>query len=111
MLMCGGYVFFAAGGHHPLEQVTPGDLAPLLAMAFTIQVINISLMTLFFKLDGREVNQIMTPSYALSDLIFVPAGVLAAVLFSDRTPVLFALFVALMILFVLSFHHLVAVRR
>ncbi len=106
MLMCGGYAFFAAGGHHPLEEVALGDLAPLLAMAFTIQAINISLMTLFFKLDGREVNQIMTPSYALSDLIFVPAGVLAAVLFNDRAPLLFALFVALMSVFVLSFHGL-----
>jgi diguanylate cyclase (GGDEF)-like protein len=106
MLMCGGYVFFAAGGHHPLEQIAPADLAPLLAMAVTIQAINVALMTLFFKLDGREVKQIMTPSYALSDLIFFPAGVLAAVLFNDRAPEIFALFVALMIVFVLSFHGL-----
>ena len=84
MLMCGGYAFLAAGGHYPLKEVAPGDLVPLLAMAATIQVINISLMTLFFKLDGREVKQIMTPSYAFSDLIFVPAGVLTAVLFNDR---------------------------
>jgi diguanylate cyclase (GGDEF)-like protein len=106
MLMCGGYAYFAAGGHHPLKEVAPGDLAPLLAMAVTIQAINISLMTLFFKLDGREVKQIITPSYALSDLIFVPAGVLAAVLFNDRAPAMFVLFVALMIVFVLSFHGL-----
>jgi diguanylate cyclase (GGDEF)-like protein len=104
MLMCGGYAYIAAGGHHPLREVAPGDLAPLLLMAVTIQVVNIALMTLFFRLDGREVRQIITPSYALSDLIFVPAGVLAAVLFNARAPTTFALFAALMIVFVLSFH-------
>ena len=29
-------------------------------------------------IDGRDVRRIVTPWYALSDLIFVPAGVLAA---------------------------------
>ena len=35
------------------------------------------LMALFFRFDGREVRRIVTPSYALSDPIFVPAGILA----------------------------------
>ena len=104
MLMSGGYAYIAAGGHHPLREVTLGDLAPLLIMVVTLQVVNIALMTLFFRLDGREVRQIITPSYALSDLIFVPAGVLAAVLFNAGTPTTFALFTALMIVFVLCFH-------
>lgn len=104
MLMCGGYAYIAAGGRHPLREAALGDLVPLLIMAVTIQVINIALMTLFFKLDGREVRQIITPSYGLSDLIFVPAGVLAAVLFNSGAPITFALFTALMIVFVLSFH-------
>jgi diguanylate cyclase (GGDEF)-like protein len=104
MLMCGGYAYIAAGGLHPLGKVTSGELAPLLVMAVTIQVVNIALMTLFFRLDGREVKQIITPSYALSDLIFVPAGVLAAVLFNAGAPTTFALFTTLMIVFVFSFH-------
>jgi diguanylate cyclase (GGDEF)-like protein len=104
MLMCGGYAYIAAGGHHPLGRVAFSDLGPLLVMAVTIQGVNIALMTVFFRLDGREVKQIITPSYALSDLIFVPAGVLAAALFNAGAPTSFALFTALMIVFVCSFH-------
>ncbi len=38
------------------------------------------------------------------DLIFVPAGVLAALLFNSAPPAAFALFAALMVVFVLSFN-------
>jgi hypothetical protein len=63
-------------------------------MALTAQVVNVSLMVLFFRFDGRDVRSIVTPTYALSDLIFVPAGVMAAVLFNTGNTVIFALFLA-----------------
>ena len=59
---------------------------------------------LFFHFDGRDVRSIVTPSYALSDLIFVPAGVLAAVLYNIGGIAVFWLFAGLMLLFVLSFN-------
>ena len=80
------------------------DVVPLVAMALTAQVVNIGLMTLFFRFDGRDVRSIVTPSYALSDLIFVPAGVLAAVLYNTGGIEVFGLFAGLMLLFVLSFN-------
>ena len=80
------------------------DLLPLVVMALTAQVVNICLMSLFFRFDGRDVRRIVTPSYALSDLIFVPAGVLAAVLFNTGNGAVFGLFAGLMLLFVLSFN-------
>ena len=61
-------------------------------------------MMLFFRFDGREVRRIVTPSYALSDLIFVPAGILAAVLYNTGNMAVFWLFAGLMLLFVLSFN-------
>ena len=73
-------------------------------MALTAQVVNVGLMTLFFHFDGRDVRRIVTPSYALSDLIFVPAGVLAAVLYNTGSTAVFVLFAGLMLLLVLSFN-------
>jgi diguanylate cyclase (GGDEF)-like protein len=61
-------------------------------------------MILFFRFDGRDVRRIVTPSYALSDLIFVPAGILAAVLYNTGSTAVFWLFAGLMLLFVLSFN-------
>jgi diguanylate cyclase (GGDEF)-like protein len=106
MLLLAGQIYLAAGGRHPLAVPTLGDLWPLAAMAITAQVVNVSLLALYFRLDGREVSRIIRPVYTLVDLVFVPAGVLAAVLYNTAAPATFALFVLLMVLFVLSFNGL-----
>lgn len=104
MLMLAGLVYLACDGRHPLTGLLATDVLPLVAMALTAQVVNIVLMALFFHFDGREVRRIVTPSYALSDLIFVPAGILAAVLYNSGITAVFWLFAVLMLLFVLSFN-------
>jgi diguanylate cyclase (GGDEF)-like protein len=104
MLILAGQAYLACGGRHPLEGLGSTDLVPLIVMGLTAQVVNVGLMTLFFHFDGRDVRRIVTPSYALSDLIFVPAGVLAAVLYNTGTTAVFALFAGLMLLLVLSFN-------
>jgi diguanylate cyclase (GGDEF)-like protein len=110
MLLLAGYVYLACGGRHPLTGLHSADVAPLLAMALTAQMVNVGLMILFFRFDGRDVRSIVTPSYALSDLIFVPAGILAAVLYNTGSMPVFVLFTGLMLLFVLSFNSIGAQR-
>jgi diguanylate cyclase (GGDEF)-like protein len=104
MLLVAGTVYKSVGGRHPLDALALDDVMPLLLMALAAQAVNIVLMMLFFLFDRRDVRRIMTPSYALTDLIFVPAGVLAAVLYNAEAPAIFGLFVALMVVFVLSFN-------
>ena len=104
MLMLAGQAYLAYGGRHPLNGILVSDLLPLIVMALTAQVVNVGLMTLFFHFDGRDVRRIVTPTYALSDLIFVPAGVLAAVLYNTDSTAVFVLFAGLMLLLVLSFN-------
>jgi len=104
MLMLAGQAYLVCGGRHPLTGLLATDFVPLLAMALTAQTVNVGLMMLFFRFDGRDVRSIVTPSYALSDLIFVPAGVLAAVLYNTGSMEVFGLFAGLMLLFVLSFN-------
>jgi len=104
MLMLAGFVYLASGGRHPLTGLLATDLLPLVAMALAAQAVNICLMALFFHFDGREARRIITPGYALSDLIFVPAGILAAVLYNTGNMAVFGLFAGLMLLFVLSFN-------
>ena len=104
MLLVAGTVYQAVGGRQPLDALTFDDVMPLLLMTLAAQAVNIALMTLFYLFDGRDVRRIMTPAYALTDLIFVPAGVLAALLYTTGAPASFGLFVALMVVFVLSFN-------
>lgn len=104
MLMAGGYAYALAGGRTPLEDLAAQDLVPLVAMALSVQAVNIVTMALFFRFDRRDVRRVMTPVYALADLVFVPAGVLAAILYNSAAASTFGLFVLLMIVFVLSFN-------
>lgn len=103
MLLVAHRIYLELGGQHPLRALGWSDVVPLAAMALGAQLVNIGLMMSFFHFDGRDVRRVITPAYAFSDLIFVPGGVLAAVLFSSHEPAVFGLFVALMLIFVLSF--------
>ena len=103
MLLLGGWAYLAAGGQHPLEGLGTGDLWPLIVLACVVQVVNLGAMALYMHFDGRDLRKVLTPFYALSDLLFVPAGVLAAILFNSTGPATFVLFAGLMVLFVLSF--------
>lgn len=104
MLLAAGAAYTAAGGHYPLANVGLADLWPLAAMAVVAQLVNTGVMTLFFLFDRRDVRSILKPAYVLSDFVFVPAGVLAAVLYNAGQPSVFVLFALVMLVFVLSFN-------
>lgn len=106
MLLAAGHAYLAAGGAHPLSSLGPGDVWPLTAMALTAQAVNVALLALYFRLDGRDARRMIKPIYTLIDLIFVPAGVLAALLYNTTSPATFALFAGLMAVFVLSFNRI-----
>jgi diguanylate cyclase (GGDEF)-like protein len=104
MLLAGAAAYQAAGGQHPVGSLGLHDIWPIAAMALATQVVNVALISVFYFFDGRDVRRLIKPIYSLIDLIFVPAGVLAAVLFNTGAHSTFALFAALMLLFVLSFN-------
>jgi diguanylate cyclase (GGDEF)-like protein len=103
MMLVAGRIYLELGGEHPITELRTAHVVPLVAMAIVAQVVNIGLMAFFFRFDGRDVRRVVTPTYALADLIFVPAGVLAAVLFNANDTAVFVLFACLMFVFVLSF--------
>lgn len=104
MLLAAGAAYLALGGRHPIAVPEAADFLPLAAMALAAQAVNVALLATYFRLDGRDVGRIIKPVYSLVDLVFVPAGVLAAVLHNTAAPATFALFAALMVVFVLSFN-------
>lgn len=104
MLLAAGSAYLALGGRLPLGVPGLADIVPLVAMALVAQAVNVVLLAAYFRLDGRDVRRIIKPLYSLVDLVFVPAGILAAVLYNTAAPATFALFVGLMVVFVLSFN-------
>jgi len=104
MLLVAGEAYLATGGVHPPTSVGLADIWPLAAMALSAQIVNVAFMAMYYYFDGRDVRRLIKPIYSLIDLIFVPAGVLAALLYNSGSGSTFALFVGLMVVFVMSFH-------
>jgi diguanylate cyclase (GGDEF)-like protein len=104
MVLAAGYAYELAGGRHPLDGFGIADLLPLAALGITMQLVNELCMAFFYYFDGRDVRALFRPIYTVMDLIFVPAGVLAALLYNAHHPATFALFMVLMAVFVLSVH-------
>jgi diguanylate cyclase (GGDEF)-like protein len=104
MLLVAGKAYLATGGTHPPSSLGLGDIWPLAAMALSAQLVNVAFMAMYYYFDGRDARRLIKPIYSLIDLIFVPAGVLAALLYNSGPGTPFALFAALMVVFVLSFN-------
>ena len=104
MLLGAGAVYALLGGSHPLRGIGWADLLPLSGAALVAQAINNAAMATFFWLDGRDVRRVFTPLYAFGDLLFVPVGVLSALIYATASAPVFALYVALIVFFVLSSH-------
>jgi diguanylate cyclase (GGDEF)-like protein len=103
MLLAAGAVYEWTGGARPLNTLTVDVIVPLVLLALTAQAVNVGLLALYFRFDGRDVRRIIKPIYSVIDLVFVPAGVLAALLFNAGDPATFGLFAMLMVVFVFSF--------
>lgn len=104
MMLLAGAVYRMLGGARPMQAVGIADIVPLLGLALTLQSVNLVMMAVFFWLDGRDARRLLTPLYAFSDLLFVPAGLLVALLYNAGPPMSFGLSVGLLILFVASFN-------
>ncbi len=102
MMLAGGAAYAAAGGQAPLQSFGTADLLPLAALAIAMQLVNEACLALFYRFDGRNVLELIGPAYTLIDLAFVPAGVLAALLYNAGHLPTFVLFMTLMGVFMIS---------
>lgn len=97
-----GHFYELTGGRYQIQTLQAADLAPIIVLALTMQVSNTLMMTLFFRLDGRDVTRLLTPIYALADLLVVPAGVLTGLLFLTLPTSTFLLYCGVMLALVVS---------
>ncbi len=110
MSLAAGATYDAFGGARPLAGLDASALLPLLALALSMQGVNLALMAMFFWLDGRDLRRMITPAYALTDLPFVPLGALTAILYGVLDTGAFLLFVAVLVAFVVSLERVARAR-
>jgi diguanylate cyclase (GGDEF)-like protein len=104
MTLAAGSIYLAMGGRLPLATLDLATLVPIVAAALTMQAVNLAMMVVYYWLDGRDLRRILTPFYVLGDLIFVPVGVLAALLYHREPAPVFGLFFGLLLAQVLMAH-------
>lgn len=111
MTVAGGVVYSWAGGTLPLTVLSLTGLLAVLAAALVMQLVNMSMMVLFLLVDGRDVRRLVDRAYLVVDMLFVPIGLLAALVWSQSDSLTFGLFVGFVVLTVVSLHEIVDSRR
>lgn len=104
MMLAAGHVYQLLDGELPLHTLDLADLVPVTVAALVMQVINDAMLGVYYHLDGRDPRHLYDWLYLAGDLLFVPGGVLGAVLLASSEPPTFWLFVGLIAFFVLCFH-------
>ena len=104
-----GYQFL--DGPVPIKSIELAITPALVVMALLLQIVNSTMIVVFYALDGRDYRRLLTPSYLLLDLCFVPFGVLLALIFANSGRDVLVLFLLLVVLMVFSLHALVESRR
>ncbi|HQX32436.1 MAG: GGDEF domain-containing protein [Dokdonella sp.] len=106
MSFAAGLAYAAVGGPLPLHDLTIASVVALLVMAAVLQVINNLMMLIYFALDRRNLASVLTPRYLLLEVVFVPFGVLLALILANGSAAEKVLFVTLVVLFVFALHRL-----
>lgn len=110
MTLAAGGAYLAAGGALPLVALDLAAAAAIAAAALVMQAVNVAMMVVYYGLDGRDLRRILTPFYVFGDLLFVPVGVLAALLYQREPAPVFSLFFVLLVAQVLMAHAIVRAR-
>ncbi len=106
IMMLSGYLVLQAGLSLPLMDLNWEAVAIIALAAVVMQVINIGMIVLYFTVDKKKISRLLTPAYLFADFVFVPVGVLSALLWQQSDPTLFYLFGFFMVVLLLSFYAL-----
>jgi diguanylate cyclase (GGDEF)-like protein len=101
-----GAVYAALGGPLPLRRIDGVALVALIGQALALQAINNAMIVGYYALEGRDTRRLLNARYLLLDLCFVPFGALLALITANAGRDVLALFLALVVLIVLSLHSL-----
>ncbi len=88
----------------PLDVLNLASIQVIAGTAVAMQVINIGMIFIYFSLDKKKISQLFTAAYLLADFVFVPVGVLSALLFLGPDTTLFYLFAFFMVVLLFGFY-------
>lgn len=101
----------ALGGDVPLRTLGWTSAFAVLTSSIAMQVVNSGMMALFFHLDGRDVRRLLTWAYLTTDELFVPLGVLAALIYTQTDVATTTLSALFLVVTAVSLHAMVASRQ
>jgi len=106
IMLCAGYWVLSSWLSLPLVGLDWTSAAVIALAAVVMQVINIGMIMLYFTVDKKKIRRLLTPAYLFADFVFVPAGVMSALLIQQTDPTVFYLFVFFMVVLLLSYYGL-----
>jgi len=102
MLLVGGYLLHLYI-EIPILLLDLKSVLAILLVAIVIQFINIGMIAIYQTIDNKNFKKLLNPTFILADLIFVPGGVLLALLHQNSNQNIFWLFIFFIVIILLSF--------
>lgn len=90
----------------PFESLNFQTFGLIMAVALIMQIINISMIAIYHTVDNKNFKKLLSPALVFADLIFVPIGILSAMLFQLDDMSYFYLFALFVLLIMFSFNSL-----
>jgi diguanylate cyclase (GGDEF)-like protein len=103
LMLSAGFVVLDSGIGMPLTTLDWVSAGVIALAAVVMQLINIGMIMTYFTVDKKKIRPLLTPTYLYADFVFVPAGVMSALLVQQSDPTVFYLFVFFMVVLLLSY--------
>jgi diguanylate cyclase (GGDEF)-like protein len=111
MVLVTGSIMYNFISIFPVSHLNQNIIIGLLVTSISIQVLNFSILGTFYRLDGKKVSELFNYLNLIIEIIFVPLGVLAAILFNLNEMNLFTLLALFTITVLFAFHSNAFVQR
>ncbi len=88
----------------PILQIDLKVVLVILLAAVVVQIMNIGFLATYHFIDNKNISKLLNLTLVLADFIFIPVGVLSALLYQHPDKVLFWLFVFFIVVMLVSFN-------
>jgi hypothetical protein len=104
MMLVTGFLLSKMLSEFPVLNLTEHVVYALLLSSVSIQILNFSILGTFYRLDGKKVSELFSPINLVIELIFVPLGILAAVLYNKSEVGLFIILMVFTLVVLIAFY-------
>ena len=111
MMLVSGFIIHSVNSAYPVLALSESVIVGVIFASISIQFLNFSILGAFYRLDDKKLSQLFSYLNFVIEIIFVPLGVLAAVIYNNNETSLFILLLLFTVSVLFAFHSNAFVQR